>query len=201
MWTGSIIFLYPSWICHAWMLNCTIYAGWIQTDAEIQGQWRKTRKMTLFAYSNKWDSCEWWFSYICTFFKHGKDNIYFIKASISVTIVCYSIKLAQIDTELILVSMVLYTTEKNALRYHTAWLVSRANTLMGSGLVHHWFHSIAKETVQEFLNKPMGARNRVGVCQIPIRHFFSRSRRLLTKIFKSAETVNVKFDEFGDKGQ
>ena len=30
-------------------------------------------------------------------------------------------------------------------------------------------------------------------CQIPIRHFFSQSRRLLTKIFKSAETVNEKF--------
>ncbi len=40
-------------------------------------------------------------------------------------------------------------------------------------------------------------------CRIPIRHFFSRSRRLLTKIFKSAETVNEKFDvyEVGDKGQ
>jgi len=39
-------------------------------------------------------------------------------------------------------------------------------------------------------------------CRIPIRHFFSWSRRLLTKIFKSAETVNVKFGvyEFGDKG-
>ncbi len=41
-------------------------------------------------------------------------------------------------------------------------------------------------------------------CRIPIRHFFSWSRRLLTKkVFKSAETVNVKFGvyEFGDKGQ
>ncbi len=27
-----------------------------------------------------------------------------------------------------------------------------------------------------------------------IRHFFSRSRRLLTKNFKSAETVNEKFE-------
>ncbi len=33
--------------------------------------------------------------------------------------------------------------------------------------------------------------------------FFLLIARLLTKIFKSAETVNVKFDvyEFGDKGQ
>ncbi len=30
-------------------------------------------------------------------------------------------------------------------------------------------------------------------CGIPIRHFFSQSRRLLTKIFKSVETVNEKF--------
>ncbi len=30
-------------------------------------------------------------------------------------------------------------------------------------------------------------------CQIPIRHFFSQSRRLLTKIFKSEETVKEKF--------
>jgi hypothetical protein len=34
---------------------------------------------------------------------------------------------------------------------------------------------------------------RYRVCRIPIRHFFSQSRRLLTKIFKSAETVNEKF--------
>jgi len=36
-------------------------------------------------------------------------------------------------------------------------------------------------------------RNLDGHCRIPIRHFFSQSRRLLTKIFKSAETVNEKF--------
>ena len=44
---------------------------------------------------------------------------------------------------------------------------------------------------------------RYDMCRIPVRHFFSWSRRLLTKIFKSAETVNVKFGvyEFGDKGQ
>jgi hypothetical protein len=32
-----------------------------------------------------------------------------------------------------------------------------------------------------------------NICRIPIRHFFSQSRRLLTKIFKSVETVNEKF--------
>jgi hypothetical protein len=31
------------------------------------------------------------------------------------------------------------------------------------------------------------------MCWIPIRHFFSQSRQLLTKIFKSAETVKEKF--------
>ncbi len=32
-----------------------------------------------------------------------------------------------------------------------------------------------------------------GECWIPIQHFFSQSRRLLTKIFESARTVNEKF--------
>ncbi len=38
-------------------------------------------------------------------------------------------------------------------------------------------------------------------CRIPIRHFFSQSRRLLTKIFKSAETVNEKFRCLWIRGQ
>ncbi len=85
--------------------------------------------------------------------------------TVSVTIVCYSIKLTQIDTELILVSMVLYTKEKNALkiRYHTALTGFTRQFIVGSGLVHQWFHRMAKETVLEFLNKTMGARNRVRV--------------------------------------
>ena len=33
----------------------------------------------------------------------------------------------------------------------------------------------------------------VATCRIPIRHFFSQSRRLLTKNVKSAETVKEKF--------
>ncbi len=32
-----------------------------------------------------------------------------------------------------------------------------------------------------------------GDCWIPIQHFFSQSRRLLTKMFESVETVNEKF--------
>ena len=36
-------------------------------------------------------------------------------------------------------------------------------------------------------------------CRIPIRHFFSQSRRLLTKIFRSAETVNVKFNLYASQ--
>ncbi len=38
-------------------------------------------------------------------------------------------------------------------------------------------------------------------CRIPIRHFFSQSRRLLTKIFKSAETANEKFRCLWIRGQ
>ncbi len=33
----------------------------------------------------------------------------------------------------------------------------------------------------------------LSFCRIPILHFFSQSRRLLTKNFKSVETVNEKF--------
>jgi hypothetical protein len=40
----------------------------------------------------------------------------------------------------------------------------------------------------------------VTFCRIPVRHFFSQSRRLLTKIFKSAETVNEKFRCSGTRG-
>ncbi len=38
-------------------------------------------------------------------------------------------------------------------------------------------------------------------CRIPIRHFFSQSRRLLTKNFKSVETVNEKFRCLWIRGQ
>ena len=38
-------------------------------------------------------------------------------------------------------------------------------------------------------------------CRIPIRHFFSQSRRLLTKIFESVETVNEKFRCLWIRGQ
>ncbi len=44
-------------------------------------------------------------------------------------------------------------------------------------------------------------RRWVPLCRIPIRHFFSQSRRLLTKIFKSAETVNEKFRCLWIRGQ
>ncbi len=53
-----------------------------------------------------------------------------------------------------------------------------------SCFVRVWFQSLQK--VLKFFFKED------GYCRIPIRHFFSQSRRLLTKIFESVTTVNEK---------
>ncbi len=51
------------------------------------------------------------------------------------------------------------------------------------------------------INSKAPAKAGMTWCRIPIRHFFSQSRRLLTKIFKSAETVNEKFRCLWIRGQ
>ncbi len=95
---------------------------------------------------------------------------------------------------------------QNVLNSCRIWSPTRLNTPSQPHIV--WIYCTltqgrrgrwTRKTVREATVHKAGSK--IPTCRIPIRHFFSQSRRLLTKIFESVETVNEKFRCLWIRGQ
>ncbi len=87
--------------------------------------------------------------------------------------------------------------------YRPGWRTNSINVciqLLNFTAVVLVYNNIKEKNLRTWILRHQGSNTFLKIvsvnkkyCRIPIRHFFSQSRRLLTKNFKSAETVNEKF--------